>query len=253
MSEKNEGVSNTPRKSTIMNLVVIGLFAALCYIALAIFFFPVGPMFVHFGNLIVVLAALLFGGWQGGLAGSIGMGLFDLTMGQSDAFPKTFVLKFMIGLTVGLIFSYGKKKEKFPSTAIAVIATAILGIALSLVTYDLGKFGKLTTKVSMLFVALVILAALFIIFSVAGKRMNAVSSYALVAATAGMVVNLVGEAGYKFVYFLLSGSNANAALIAAVAAQASTLINAVIAVAGGVALYIPLSKALKRTELGKYF
>jgi uncharacterized membrane protein len=55
-------------------------------------------MFVHFGNLIVVLAALLVGGWQGGLAGSIGMGLYDILNGHADSSPKTFILKFLIGL-----------------------------------------------------------------------------------------------------------------------------------------------------------
>ena len=52
----------------IVNITMIPLFAALCYIALTVLFIPFANMYIHFGNLIVVLAALLIGGWQGGLS-----------------------------------------------------------------------------------------------------------------------------------------------------------------------------------------
>ena len=43
----------------IVNIPMIPLFAALCYIALTVLFIPFANMYIHFGNLIVVLAALL--------------------------------------------------------------------------------------------------------------------------------------------------------------------------------------------------
>ena len=51
----------------IVNITMIPLFAALCYIALTVLFIPFANMYIHFGNLIVVLAALLIGGWIGRL------------------------------------------------------------------------------------------------------------------------------------------------------------------------------------------
>ncbi len=77
----------------ILNVTFIALFAALCYIALTVFFIPFANMYIHFGNLIVVLAALLIGGWQGGLAGSVGMGLYDILGGHADSAPQDLCLK----------------------------------------------------------------------------------------------------------------------------------------------------------------
>ena len=58
----------------------------------------------HIGNAFCVLAALLLGGVYGGLAGAIGMTIADLMdpiyiVGA----PKTFFLKFCIGLIVGVV------------------------------------------------------------------------------------------------------------------------------------------------------
>ena len=58
---------------------------------------------IHFGNVFLVLAALLIGGVYGGLAGAIGMTIADI---MDPVYilvaPKTFVLKLCIGLIVGL-------------------------------------------------------------------------------------------------------------------------------------------------------
>ena len=99
---------------TLVDVIMIALFAALCYLMLMVLFIPVGPMFFHVGNLIVVTAALLIGGFKGGLAGAVGMGLFDLLNGHADSAPKTLVLKLLIGLTVGAVFSlYQNMKRAF--------------------------------------------------------------------------------------------------------------------------------------------
>ena len=177
--------SNSLHKS-ILNITFIALFAALCYISLMIFFFPLGNMYIHFGNLIVVVASLLIGGWQGGLSGSIGMGLFDIFNGHADSSPKTFLLKFLIGLTVGVIFVYLKK----------------MGV---------------------------------------NKTVSAV-----IGAILGMIVNLTGEVLWKTVQFTLAGSTFNAAFVSSVASQSSTLVNAAIAVVGGVALFSALEKPVKK-------
>ena len=59
---------------------------------------------IHIGNAFCVLAALLIGGVYGGLSGAIGMGIADLMDPvYITGAPKTFVLKFCIGLITGLV------------------------------------------------------------------------------------------------------------------------------------------------------
>ena len=63
-----------------------------------------GATSLHIGNAFCVLAALILGGWYGGLAGALGMGLADiLDPVYITGAPKTFVLKLCIGLIVGLV------------------------------------------------------------------------------------------------------------------------------------------------------
>lgn len=95
-----------------MQLVLIALFAAISYLVLLFripYPAPVGQPFLHFGNAVVILAALLLGGWQGGLAGAIGMGINDLVYGYGFATIKTVILKFGIGLFAGLVARLGRK------------------------------------------------------------------------------------------------------------------------------------------------
>ena len=90
-------------------IVLTGLMAALCYVCftfLKILIPTMGGDFValHVGNAFCVLAALLLGGVYGGLAGSLGMTVADLMdPAYVTSAPKTFILKFCIGLIAGFI------------------------------------------------------------------------------------------------------------------------------------------------------
>ena len=85
------------RQADVKRLAQAGLLAALCYIGFAFFKIdiPVGPekTAFHFGNVFCVLAALLLGGYWGGLAGAVGMTIADLTTSYVTSAPKTFFLK----------------------------------------------------------------------------------------------------------------------------------------------------------------
>lgn len=92
----------------IQKLSLLSLMAALCYIGFTFFKIdiPLGNQTtaIHFGNTFCVLAALMLGGVEGGLAGSIGMGIGDLLNPlYLPYFPKTFVLKLGIGCVAGLV------------------------------------------------------------------------------------------------------------------------------------------------------
>ena len=95
--------------STVMEIAQTALFAALCYVIFTYLQIKI-PMpggdatSIHLGNAFCVLAALLLGGWYGGLAGAIGMGIADVMDPiYITGAPKTFILKLCIGLITGLV------------------------------------------------------------------------------------------------------------------------------------------------------
>ncbi len=227
----------------VLNITFIALFAAISYISLMLFFFPVGPMYVHFGNLVVVVAALLVGGWQGGLAGSIGMGLYDIFNGHADSSPKTFLLKFLIGLTVGMVYNFFKNRKKYPTFALFISGIASLIIALALLFTNTEKFNG---SIAILCPIFIIIGILCIIFAALKTKFSQKTASAIVGAACGMMVNIVGETLWKTVQFFLAGSSFTAAFSGAVLAQGSTLINAGVAIVGGVALFLSLEKPFNK-------
>ena len=95
--------------STVMKIAQTALFAALCYVIFTYLQIKI-PMpggdatSIHLGNAFCVRAALLLGGWYGGLAGAIGMGIADVMDPiYITGAPKTFILKLCIGLITGLV------------------------------------------------------------------------------------------------------------------------------------------------------
>jgi uncharacterized membrane protein len=116
----------------VKKMALAGLMAALCYIGFAVFKIdiPVGTekTAFHLGNVFCVLAALLLGGYLGGLAGAVGMTIGDLTTAYVTSAPRTFLLKLMIGLIVGLvahkIFKLDKPHNPKYVTGVTVLASA---------------------------------------------------------------------------------------------------------------------------------
>ncbi|MDY5846490.1 MAG: ECF transporter S component [Bariatricus sp.] len=97
------------KNNTVMKIAQTALLAALCYVSFTFLQIKI-PMpggdatSLHIGNVFCVLGALLLGGVYGGLAGAIGMSIADIMDPvYITVAPKTFVLKFCIGLIVGLV------------------------------------------------------------------------------------------------------------------------------------------------------
>ena len=90
-------------------LIQTALLAALCFVSFTYLQIKIpvpggDATSLHIGNAFCVLAAVLLGGWYGGLAGAIGMTIADLIDPVYILVaPKTFVLKLCIGLITGLI------------------------------------------------------------------------------------------------------------------------------------------------------
>ena len=146
------GVPSAEKKVDVTRLAQAGLLAALCYIGFAFLKFDIpvpGSLektAVHFGNVFCVLAALLLGGYWGGLAGAVGMTIADLTTAYVTSAPKTFLLKLCIGLIVGLvahkIFHLRAEHPKKYVARVAIVAS-VCGMAFNIVADPLvGYFYK---------------------------------------------------------------------------------------------------------------
>lgn len=97
------------KNEKLLKLVLTGIFAALSYVVFAFLQIKItlpggDATSIHLGNAVCVLGALLIGGLYGGLGGAIGMTIGDLFDPVYVVYaPKTFILKFCIGLITGVI------------------------------------------------------------------------------------------------------------------------------------------------------
>lgn len=141
---------STTAKADLTKLAQAGLLAALCYIGFAFFKIdiPVGTekTAFHLGNVFCVLAALLLGGFWGGLSGAVGMTIADLTTAYVTSAPKTFLLKLCIGLIVGLvahkIFKINAHTDKKYICGVTILAS-VCGMAFNVIADPLvGYFYK---------------------------------------------------------------------------------------------------------------
>lgn len=138
------------RQVNTTRMVQAAFLAALCYIGFAFckIDIPVGTekTAFHLGNVFCVLAALLLGGYWGGLAGAVGMTIGDLTTTYVTSAPKTFLLKLCIGLIVGLvahkIFKLSRKHDAKFITG-ATIVSCVCGLGFNVIADPLvGYFYK---------------------------------------------------------------------------------------------------------------
>ena len=97
------------RNEKVYKLTLTALMAALSYVVFTFLQIKIAlpggdATSLHLGNAVCVLGALLLGGVYGGLGGAIGMTIGDLLDPVDIIYaPKTFLLKFCIGLITGLV------------------------------------------------------------------------------------------------------------------------------------------------------
>ncbi|MDP4153064.1 MAG: ECF transporter S component, partial [Bacillota bacterium] len=207
------------------------------------------------GNMVVIIAALLFGGVQGGLAGAVGMGLNDLFNGYADTALKTVILKFGIGIVVGLVASRGTRKDaKSPAkytgilSAIFIAAGAVVFAVISTVGQQIKVEGsdKPLVLVSLLYIFCFVLGIILAVAAAYSRKLTVELQYVVLGATMGIVFNLFGEFVFGAIWKMLAGSQFVPAVIASVISIPSTLINGTASVIGAVLLYLPLKKAVSR-------
>ena len=190
---------NVKNRQALRKLCMAALFAALCYIGFTYckIDIPVGAekTAFHLGNVFCVLAALFLGGFWGGMSGSIGMTIADLTTAYVTSAPKTFLLKLCIGLITGLVahkvFHLSQDRKRKVSLPVATVISCICGMGFNVVadpvvgyfykTYVLGvpqeaaniwaKMGAVTTAVNAV-VAVIAATVFYLVLRPALKRSN---------------------------------------------------------------------------------
>ena len=141
------------KKQTTQKIALTGLMAALSYVVFTFLQIRIqlpggDATSIHLGNAVCVLGALLLGGVYGGLGGAIGMTIGDLLDPQYIVYaPKTFLLKFCIGLIAGLIaHKLGKITTEKDNKKVLIWSTlaAVGGLLFNVIFYPLiGYYYKL--------------------------------------------------------------------------------------------------------------
>lgn len=238
-------------RNTLLTTVLIALFAALAYVVLYIKI-PMGEQFVHMGNMVTILAALLIGGWQGGLSGSIGMGLYDIFFYPTSV-VKTLILKFGIGFFTGLIARVGlRHPDRSPRKGLAAASAVSLVIGLVLLAgrlFHLGGLADVTPVATIFLLVLGVLLGLLLLASLKTDKLNNEVLFATLGATVGILWNIVGEFLFALVTKMLAGMSFEAAAIAALLKIPASFVNGSFSIFGAVLLYVPLKAALGRARL----
>ena len=115
-----EKQSKNKTKKIVLNGILIALvFVATMFINIRLPL-PGNGGLIHFGNVPLFIAALIYGKKTGAVAGAFGMSLFDLVMGWTIWAPFTFVIVGAMGYSMGLI------KEKMQGNAFLINCLAVI-------------------------------------------------------------------------------------------------------------------------------
>ncbi len=254
-------------------VVIVAIFSALCCAGTFIQIrMPAGD-FVHLGNFVMIVAALLLGGIEGGLVGSLGMGLYDLIYysNKPSTILRTFILKFIIGFIVGALFRLILKKKLKVNLLMYISVFVFFTIfVISLIFFILGDKSNLSfenglnsiysnflgsgksVKIS---IYIPIFSGIFmvgsILASIFSHKFSRRRQAALFAITMAVLVNIIGE---FFLRWLLEGiilSGFDISLVTATSKIPGSLITGLISVFLAVLIYEPIYFAVKNTPLFK--
>ena len=230
---------------------------------------PVGM--IHLGNFICIIGSFILGGPLGGLAGSIGMMMADISLGYGVASAiRTLILKFFMGLFSGLAFkkliNKGDKYKKinyylFSFLLIAFIITLVISILsyqnVFVISYIKGEKEVVKTLVFHWIIPLMV--GVTLVFSLVNiifnKKLDKISSIALLSASIGIAFNIFGEVFIKtLIYYWLNASyqSIEASFMYSVSGLPSTLITSVITTILVPLIVYPIFKALRHTNQVKY-
>lgn len=128
------------RQSNQLTLIIFtALMAAIIYIGISLLRIPlpavVGRPFIHFGNVLMVLAILFLGGKLGFIASGVGLGLFDILNGYAATSWLTVSAALVMAIVVASLVHLFKHKD---TTKNIIIIGIIAGITKIITSYFVG-------------------------------------------------------------------------------------------------------------------
>ncbi len=260
------------QEKVLNKVILIAMFSALCCAGTFIQIrMPAGD-FVHLGNFVMIVAALLLGGVSGGAVGSLGMGIYDLIFysDKPSTILRTFILKFIIGFLVGFLFRLIIKK-KIKSELWLYILGGLFGalFIVSLVFFIKGDtsnisisnglnsvykatiFGtKKDIKISLYVPIFSILFSLFAIFgAIFSRKLTKRQQAVLLSVMIAIFVNIIGEFVLRFLLEGLMVSDFKTSIVVATSKIPGSIITGFISVVLSVLVYEPVYRAVKNTPM----
>ncbi len=118
------------RNEKIQKLVWASLFTALTTVATMIIHIP-SPTggYVNAGDALVILSAFFLGPVWGAVAAGLGSALADILASYVVYAPATLIIKALMALAAGAIFSASKKKNSLPMAILGSISAELIMIA----------------------------------------------------------------------------------------------------------------------------
>ncbi|HEL1216748.1 TPA: ECF transporter S component [Streptococcus equi subsp. zooepidemicus] len=123
--------------------IELSLFAALIFISVELLRIPVGTQFIHLGNVLVVVAVLLYGARRAALVAAIGLGLFDMINGYAAVVWITVLEALVVCYLLHVIYEKLLKSVDKPMIIVAIgLLAAAVKLVMNLVKYSLiAYFG----------------------------------------------------------------------------------------------------------------
>lgn len=117
----------TSQNKKTYEITMVALFAAVTFLGIQVFRIPlpaaVGVPFLHFGNIFLLLGALLMGGKKGAWAGAMGFAIFDILNGYIMVMPKVVVIAILMSLVASKLFN--RYKDQFGVAKAIILGTSI--------------------------------------------------------------------------------------------------------------------------------
>lgn len=109
-------------KLNTQKIVLVGLLAAITCIATMLIRIPTTKGYIHIGDSIVILSAIILGPIFGGLAASIGSFMADILAGYYMFAFATLIIKFLAAFGAGFVFKAMKHLKHIPLLLKVVVA-----------------------------------------------------------------------------------------------------------------------------------
>lgn len=106
------------------------MFAALIFVATAVFPIPLGNGYANLGDTLIAVCAFFVGPLWGAMAAGVGSALADLFLGYTVYAPATFIIKALMAIIFFFLYKpFAKGKGKIPASLLASFCAEVFMIA----------------------------------------------------------------------------------------------------------------------------